>query len=106
MTSTYDIAPNGANDQTELGALRGLLEEMIGKTAPVEPVRTTVTYRSDIAAMACKELVQRIIRERGEQAAAILATKLNAELARRGKVRVKLQRVARNGNGNGVHVHG
>jgi hypothetical protein len=33
----------------------------------------------------------------------VLATKLNAELARRGKERVVLQRAAR--NGNGAHVH-
>ena len=54
--------------------------------------------------MPCKDLVQRIINARGEQAAAVLATKLNAELARRGKGRVVLQRAAR--NGSDAHAHG
>jgi hypothetical protein len=70
----------------------------IEQAKPTEPF----VYRVDIAMMPCKELVWSIIRHRGERAAAVLATKLNAELARRGKKRVVLQRAAR--NGNGAHV--
>jgi len=92
----------GAQD---LEALRELLEEAIGKAAKAaEPVKTVVTYRTDIGAMSGKALVARIIAARGEQAAAVLATKLNAELARRGKDRVMLKRAARNGNGAAAHA--
>jgi hypothetical protein len=83
----------------ELDALRELLDEAIRKVKPVKPI----ILRSDIGAMPCKQLVAAIIRERGPQAAAVLATKLNARLAERGKVRVKLVRPARNGNGAGGH---
>ena len=53
--------------------------------------------------MSCKQLRARIIRERGAQAAATLATKLNRDLTQLGKNRVVLQRAVR--NGNGMHVH-
>jgi hypothetical protein len=94
-----NVDHNGRRSQSDLAALRELLLEAIERIRPARPI----TYRSDIAVMPCKALVQRIICARGEQAAAVLATKLNAELARRGKKRVVLQRVAR--NGNGAHVH-
>ena len=90
------------NSQTtntqDLDALRELLNEAIAKAKPA-----VITCRSDIAAMPCKALVARIITERGEQAAAVLATKLNAELTRRGKGRVMLKRAVRR-NGNGLHA--
>jgi hypothetical protein len=91
-----------ASREGNLGALRELLLEMVEQVKPTEPVQTVITYRTDISAMSCKALVARIIAARGEQAAAVLATKLNAELARRGKARVKLSRPTRNGNGNGA----
>jgi hypothetical protein len=88
------VSQNDRGGQSDLAALRELLFEAIAKAKP----------GIDIAGVPCKDLVQRIINARGEQAAAVLATKLNAELARRGKGRVMLRRAAR--NGNGVHVHG
>ena len=83
-------------DAQELTALRELLDEAIAKVTSTRQV----VIRTDIAGMSCKQLVSRIIDERGEQAAAVLATKLNG-LGPRGKARVLL-RPAR--NGNGVHV--
>jgi hypothetical protein len=85
----------------ELRVLRDLLAEAIQKVAPVKQV----VIRTDIAALSCKALRTRIIRERGPQAAAVLATKLNAGLAKLGKARAQLSRPARNGNGTGVHDH-
>ena len=82
-----------------VGALHELLDEVVAEIAATRPV---ILY-TDIATLPCNKLVQRVINERGEQAAAVFATKLNGELARRGKNRVVLQRAAR--NGNGVHVH-
>jgi hypothetical protein len=87
------VRQNGRDGQY-LAALRELLFEAIAQAKP----------GIDITEVPCRDLVQRIIDARGERAAAVLATKLNAELARRGKGRVVLQRAAR--NGNGVHVHG
>jgi hypothetical protein len=83
----------------DLDALRELLEEALGKAKAAEPVKKVVTHRSELAALSCNELVRRIIDARGAQSAAIVATKLNAELTRRGKARVRLERPARNGNG-------
>ena len=92
------VSQNGRGGQSDLAALRELLFEAIAKAKP-----EVITYRVDIAGMPCKDLVQRIIDARGEQAAAVLATKLNAELARRGKGRVMLKRAVRR-NGNGLHA--
>jgi hypothetical protein len=64
------VAQNGRGGQSDLAALRELLLEAIARVKP----------GIDIAEMPCKDLVQRID-ARGEQAAAVLATKLNAELA-------------------------
>ncbi len=92
------INQNGRNSQSDIAALRELAHEVLAQVKAREPF----VYRVDIATMPCKDLVQSIIQHRGAQAAAVLATKLNAELARRGKERVVLQRAAR--NGNGTHV--
>jgi hypothetical protein len=85
----------------ELAALRELLDEAIQRVAPAQPVKPII-LRTDIATMSCKQLRRRIIRERGPQAAAVLATKLNADLATLGKARVRLVRAGR--NGNGIHA--
>jgi hypothetical protein len=94
-----EIAQNDHKGQSDLDALRELLLAAIEQ---VKPTRLFV-YRVDIATMPCKDLVQRVIRHRGEQASAVFHTKLGAELARRGKERAVLQRAVR--NGNGAHLH-
>jgi hypothetical protein len=71
---------------------------MLEKARAAKPVVVYRTTRTDLATAPCKTLVQRIIAERGEQAAAVMATKLNAELAQRGKGRVLFKRAVRNGN--------
>jgi hypothetical protein len=94
-----EIKQNGRDDQSDLVALRELLIEMIEATQ-----RRVITYRVDLATTSCKGLVQKVIRHRGERAAAVFHTKLGAELARRGKGRVLLQRAVRNGNGPPVNA--
>ena len=84
----------------ELDTMRAMLDEALKRIVPAKKV---VVIQTDIATMSCKQLRARIIRERGAQAAATLATKLNRDLTQLGKNRVVLQRAVR--NGNGMHVH-
>ena len=101
MSTLYVVQNDRDAQGDDLEALRGLLFEAIEKAKPAK--RKPVVLTTDIARLSCKQLVGRIIRDRGEQAAAVLATKLNHELARRGKERAVMTRAARNGNGAGLH---